>query len=116
MQEPEQTTSEAQGMCDNKRSIIDQIIAENATRPGAMMVVLNETQSKVGYISAAMQTYIARKLHQPVSAVQGGEPVRNGDGGPALHQVLQRLLYFLLGLGIDRGGSLVKNQQARIDQ
>jgi NADH-quinone oxidoreductase subunit E len=71
MIEPEQTTSETQGLCENKRSIIDQIIAENGQRPGAMMVVLNETQGKVGYISAAMETYIARKLRVPVSAVHG---------------------------------------------
>ena len=71
MPEPEQTMSEAQGLCNNKRFIIDQILAENASRPGALMVVLNETQSKVGYISAPMQNYIAKKLHQPVSAVHG---------------------------------------------
>jgi NADH:ubiquinone oxidoreductase subunit E len=71
MPEIEQTTSKDQGLCDNKRSIIDQIIAENASRPGAIMVVLNETQSRVGYISAPMQNYIAKQLHLPVSAVHG---------------------------------------------
>jgi NADH-quinone oxidoreductase subunit E len=65
------TASEAETLCENKRSIIDQIVSENADRPGAMMVVLNETQSKVGFISAPMQTYIARKLRVPVSAVHG---------------------------------------------
>jgi NADH-quinone oxidoreductase subunit E len=71
MPETETTTREVQGLCENKRSMIDQIIAENRSRPGAMMVVLNETQSKVGYISAPMQKYIARQLHLPVSAVHG---------------------------------------------
>ena len=71
MPETEQTTSKDQGLCDNKRSIIDQIIAENASRPGAIMVVLNETQSRVGYISAPMQSYIAKQLRLPVSAVHG---------------------------------------------
>ena len=64
-------TTEVQGLCENKRAIIDQIIAENLGRPGAMMVVLNETQGKVGYISAPMQAYIARKLRVPVGAVHG---------------------------------------------
>jgi NADH:ubiquinone oxidoreductase subunit E len=59
------------GLCENKQGIIDQIIAENLGRPGAMMVVLNETQSKVGYISAPMQAYIAKKLRVPVGAVHG---------------------------------------------
>jgi NADH-quinone oxidoreductase subunit E len=71
MTEPDQTTGVAQGLCDNKRSIIDQIIAQNASRPGALMVVLNETQGQVGYISAPMEVYIARKLRVPVGAVHG---------------------------------------------
>jgi NADH:ubiquinone oxidoreductase subunit E len=52
--------TEAHGLCDNKRAIIDQIIADNLGRPGAMMVVLNETQGKIGYISPEMQVYIAK--------------------------------------------------------
>jgi NADH:ubiquinone oxidoreductase subunit E len=65
------TTQETHGLCENKRAIIDQIITDNLERPGAMMVVLNETQSKVGYVSTAMQEYIAKKLRMPVSAVHG---------------------------------------------
>lgn len=66
-----ESTSNPDGLCENKRAILDQIIAENRERPGAMMVVLNETQSKVGYISAPMQTYIARQLGVPAGAVHG---------------------------------------------
>lgn len=58
-------------LCEHKRAVIDQIIAENESRPGAMMVILNETQSKVGFVSEPMQAYIAKKLHLPVSAVHG---------------------------------------------
>ena len=65
------TTSAEQTLCENTRSILDQIISEHRQRQGAMMVVLNETQSKVGYISPAMENYIARKLRVPVSAVHG---------------------------------------------
>jgi NADH:ubiquinone oxidoreductase subunit E len=64
-------TTEKKGLCENKRAIIDQIIAENIDRPGAMMVVLNETQGKVGYVSEPMQEYIAKKLRVPVGAVHG---------------------------------------------
>ncbi|MEI7847740.1 MAG: NAD(P)H-dependent oxidoreductase subunit E [Chloroflexota bacterium] len=64
-------TTETHGLCENKRAIIDQIINENLGRPGAMMVVLNETQGKVGYISPEMQVYIAKKLRVPVGAVHG---------------------------------------------
>lgn len=65
------TTTETQGVDANIRAIIDQIIAENKDRPGAMMVVLNETQGKVGYVSAPMQVYIAKKLRVPVGSVHG---------------------------------------------
>ncbi len=50
---------------------LDQIIAANKQRQGALMVVLNEAQGKIGYVSPAMQNYIARELHVPVSAVHG---------------------------------------------
>ncbi|NTW37395.1 MAG: NAD(P)H-dependent oxidoreductase subunit E [Syntrophobacteraceae bacterium] len=35
------------------------------------MVILNEVQSKVGFISEPMQLYIANSLHIPVSTVHG---------------------------------------------
>ena len=44
------------------------------------------------------------------------KPVRDGDRGAALHQVVQRLLDFLLGLGVDRGRGFVEDQDARVDQ
>jgi NADH-quinone oxidoreductase subunit E len=71
MTENNSPVTEKHELCENKRAIIDQIIAENQERPGAMMVVLNETQGKVGYISTEMQVYIARKLRVPIGAVHG---------------------------------------------
>ena len=55
----------------DQQAIIDQIIAANINRPGATMVVLNEIQSQIGYVSEAMQQYTADQLHVPVSAVHG---------------------------------------------
>lgn len=54
-----------------QRAIIEQIILENRGRPGAMMVVLNELQARIGYISEPMERFIARHLDVPVSAVHG---------------------------------------------
>jgi NADH:ubiquinone oxidoreductase subunit E len=54
-----------------KRSIIDDILEENQDRPGATMVILNELQSRIGFISPAMQEYVANKLHEPVSKIHG---------------------------------------------
>ena len=54
-----------------KLKIIDQIIADNRHLPGATMVVLNELQSQIGFISEPMQVYIAHKMAIPVSTVHG---------------------------------------------
>ena len=35
------------------------------------MVILNETQKQVGYVSEPMQRYVAKKMRVPVSAVHG---------------------------------------------
>lgn len=54
-----------------KKQIIDEILETNRNRPGATMVILNELQSRIGYISAPMQQYVARKLRIPVSQIHG---------------------------------------------
>jgi NADH:ubiquinone oxidoreductase subunit E len=54
-----------------KRALIDQILEENKHLSGALMVVLNELQSKVGFITETMQAYVAHKLNIPVGAVHG---------------------------------------------
>jgi NADH-quinone oxidoreductase subunit E len=53
------------------RLLIDDTIDRNADIPGALMVVLNELQSQVGFISPAMQEYVAARLNVPLSAVHG---------------------------------------------
>jgi len=58
-------------ICENKQAILDEIIATNRDRPGAMMVILNEIQKRVGYVSESMQRHVAGKLRVPVSAVHG---------------------------------------------
>lgn len=54
-----------------KKEIIDQIIQKNKDLPGAVMVVLNQLQSQIGYVSSPMQVYVAQKLGVPVGAVHG---------------------------------------------
>jgi NADH-quinone oxidoreductase subunit E len=54
-----------------QKSIIDNIILNNIKRPGATMVILNELQSQVGYISEPMQAYVSKELDIPVSAIHG---------------------------------------------
>lgn len=56
---------------ENLKAQIDQAIAENRERPGAVMLVLNEVQSKIGHVSPCMQAYIARNLSVPLGQVHG---------------------------------------------
>jgi NADH-quinone oxidoreductase subunit E len=54
-----------------KKKIIDQILMDNKDVPGATMVVLNELQSQIGYVSKPMQEYSAKVLGVPVSNIHG---------------------------------------------
>jgi NADH:ubiquinone oxidoreductase subunit E len=54
-----------------RKKLIDKILEENKDLPGATMVVLNELQSQIGFVSEPMQTYVAEQLKVPVSAVHG---------------------------------------------
>ena len=54
-----------------KRAIIDEILETNKDLPGGMMVILNEIQTQIGFISEPMQRYVANKMRIPVSKVHG---------------------------------------------
>ncbi|MBK8616773.1 MAG: NAD(P)H-dependent oxidoreductase subunit E [Anaerolineales bacterium] len=54
-----------------QKTIINNAIANNKDRPGAVMLVLNEVQGKIGHVSTPMQAYIARKLKIPMGQVHG---------------------------------------------
>jgi NADH:ubiquinone oxidoreductase subunit E len=54
-----------------KRKLIDDILDKNKNLQGATMVVLNELQNQVGFITEPMQNYVAQKLRVPVGAVHG---------------------------------------------
>ena len=56
---------------EDLKPLIDKAIAENYDRPGAIMLVLNDVQSKIGHISPCMQAYIAKKLKVPLGQVHG---------------------------------------------
>jgi NADH:ubiquinone oxidoreductase subunit E len=53
------------------KALIDTAIKENKDRPGAVMLVLNEVQGKIGHVSPCMQTYIAQNLKVPLGQVHG---------------------------------------------
>lgn len=54
-----------------QKALIDQILAECKDLPGATMVVLNELQSRIGYISPPMEAYVAETLRVSLSQVHG---------------------------------------------
>lgn len=55
----------------NKKAVIDTIIEQYKDLPGATMVVLNELQSAIGFVSTYMQEYVAERLQVPLSRVHG---------------------------------------------
>ena len=54
-----------------KLAVIDSIIDQYKHIPGSTMVVLNNLQEAIGYISPAMQVHIANGLRKPVSHIHG---------------------------------------------
>jgi NADH:ubiquinone oxidoreductase subunit E len=54
-----------------QRALIDNILEENKSLPGATMVVLNQLQSQIGYITEPMQAYVAKKMHVPLGSIHG---------------------------------------------
>ncbi|NPV77800.1 MAG: NAD(P)H-dependent oxidoreductase subunit E [Anaerolineae bacterium] len=54
-----------------QKAIIDRILETYCDVPGGLMVILNEIQSRVGFISQPVQEYVARVLNVPVSAIHG---------------------------------------------
>lgn len=54
-----------------QRVIIDRILDENKDIAGATMVVLNQLQEEIGFISPAMQVYVADQLGESASLVHG---------------------------------------------
>lgn len=55
----------------DQKQVIDEILADNRDKSGAMMVVLNQLQTQIGFISSSMQHYVANELRVPVSTVHG---------------------------------------------
>lgn len=53
------------------QEIIDNILNNFQDVQGGLMVILNEIQSQVGYISQPIQEYVALKLNIPVSKITG---------------------------------------------
>ena len=55
----------------DQKAIIDAAIETNQARPGAVMLVLNEVQHKIGFVSPSVQAYVARGLRVPLGQVHG---------------------------------------------
>jgi len=54
-----------------KKAVIDRIISENKDKAGATMLVLNELQNEIGFITEHMQAYVAKQLRIPVGSIHG---------------------------------------------
>jgi NADH:ubiquinone oxidoreductase subunit E len=67
----EETSQEIEGLAPEHREVLDQLLEENRDQPGATMVMLTRTQEELGFVSPAMQTYIADALDVPLSHIYG---------------------------------------------
>jgi len=67
----ETVTSTTTDLPEEQKAVLDKILTENRDRPGATMVVLTLTQEQLGYVSPAMQQYIAQALDVPLSHIYG---------------------------------------------
>jgi NADH-quinone oxidoreductase subunit E len=47
------------------------ILEEHKNKPGSLMVILNDVQAKIGFVSEQIQQFIANYLKIPVSKVHG---------------------------------------------
>jgi len=47
------------------------ILEKNKNKPGSLMVILNEVQSKIGFVSPQIQDFIANYIKIPVSKIHG---------------------------------------------
>ena len=54
-----------------QKDIIDQVLSANQDKAGATMIILNEIQSRIGYVSQPIQEYVALKLNVPASVIHG---------------------------------------------
>ena len=53
------------------KATVDAILEKNKDKPGSIMVILNELQNTVGFVSEELQQYVADYLHTPVSKIHG---------------------------------------------
>jgi NADH-quinone oxidoreductase subunit E len=63
--------TDAPALSPEEKEVLDQIIAANRESPGATMVILTLIQERLGYVSDAMQRYLAAELGIPLSHVYG---------------------------------------------
>ena len=56
------------------------------------------------------------QYHHGIGFLDGCQTMRDDQRGPVGHQHFQRLLHFLLGLGIQRRGCLIQHQNRRVFQ
>ena len=52
--------------------------------------------------------------HDPVGGFDGGQAMGDDEGGAALTQGVERLLDFAFGVGVQRGGGFIENQDGRV--
>ena len=68
------------------------------------------------FVVANFDDTTAVENDQAVGVAQRRQAVGDGDRGAPAHEIVERLLDFLLGCCVDRGRGLVEDQDLRIDE
>lgn len=68
---PTEVSQDLLELTPEQLTVLEGIVAENKSKPGATMLVLTLTQEKLGYVSPAMQKYLSKALDVPLSHIYG---------------------------------------------
>src|ERR1035438_5008651 len=81
-----------------------------------VQIVVTALESVQGLVGAALHDAALFHHQNLLRAADGGEAMRDHEGGAPFHQVGETLLNGGLGFGIEAAGGLVENQDARIGE
>jgi len=59
------------GIDEQWAATIDMVVEENKEKPGALIQILEEVQTKIGYLPEGVQVYISEKTGIPVGEIYG---------------------------------------------
>ena len=85
-------------------------------KAGPVQLGVNAALGHQALVGALLADALFVQDENPVSALNGGQPMGDNQGGAVACQVLQGPLHHLLALGVQSAGGLVQNEDGRVLQ